>query len=126
MKGCLVKHSYRIKRRNHSAAQPWFQLRKIVQAPRIAECLVNLECRLEWHRPLYEGNRWHLMAGRVVHVAMDESIVVTDPAERMQAMRLFYNIRGTVNPLDGQQYGPNSLGLLNEVVKTFDEGQPEE
>ena len=99
---------------------------KIVQAPRIAECLVNLECRLEWHRPLYEGNRWHLMAGRVVHVAMDESIVVTDPAERMQAMTLIYNIRGTVNPLDGQQYGPNSLGLLNEVVKAFDEGQPEE
>jgi hypothetical protein len=38
---------------------------------------------------------------------------------------LMYNIRGTVNPLDGQQYGPNSLGLLSEVVKAFDEGRPE-
>jgi flavin reductase (DIM6/NTAB) family NADH-FMN oxidoreductase RutF len=99
---------------------------KIVKAPRIAECSVNLECRLDWHRPLYEGNRWRLMAGRVVHVAMDESVIVTDPTKRMQAMRLMYNIRGTVNPLDGQQYGPNSLGLLSEVVKTFDEKRPKE
>jgi hypothetical protein len=37
-------------------------------------------------------------------------------------MNLMYNIRGTVNPLDGQQYGPNSLGLLGEVVKAFGEG----
>ena len=99
---------------------------KVIQTPRIAECPVNLECRLEWHRPLYEGNRWRLMAGRVVHVAMDESAIAIDPTERMRAMSLLYNIRGTVNPLDGQQYGPNSLGLLSEVVKAFDEGQSRE
>jgi hypothetical protein len=66
------------------------------------------------------------MAGRVVHVAMDESAIVSDPAERVRAMRLMYNIRSTVNLLDGQQYGPNSLGLLGEVVKAFDEGRPKE
>jgi flavin reductase (DIM6/NTAB) family NADH-FMN oxidoreductase RutF len=99
---------------------------RTVQAPRIAECPVNLECRLEWHRPLYEGNRWRLVVGRVLHVAMDESVMVTDPQERMQAMRLMYNVRGTVNPLDGQFYGPNTLGLLNGVVKVFDPGQSQE
>ena len=51
--------------------------------------------------------------------------MVVDPAERMQAMGLMYNVRGTVNPPDGQQYGPNTLGLLSEVVKIFtDEGHP--
>jgi flavin reductase (DIM6/NTAB) family NADH-FMN oxidoreductase RutF len=96
-----------------------------VQAPRIAECLVNLECRLEWHRPLYEDSRWHLLVGRVSHVVVDESAMVIDPAERMQALSLMYNVRGTVNPLDGQQYGPNTLGLLGKVVKIFsDEGRP--
>jgi len=99
---------------------------QMVQAPRIVECPINLECRLEWHRPLYEGNRWRLLAGRVVHVAMDAAATVPDPMERMQAMKLMYNIRGTVNPLDGQQYGPNSLGLLSEVIKAFDAGQPKE
>jgi hypothetical protein len=51
--------------------------------------------------------------------------VAPDPGERVQAMCLMYNVRGTVNPLDGQQYGPNTLGLLGEVVKIFsDEGHP--
>ena len=47
-----------------------------------------------------------------------------DPEERLKALRLMYNVRCTVNPLNGEQYGPNSLGLLSEVVKIFtDEGQ---
>jgi len=93
---------------------------KRVQAPRIAECTISLECRLEWHRPLYEGSSWVLVAGKVVHVAVDETVMATDPAERMQAMRLIYNIRGLINPISGEANGYNSLGLLNEVVKAFD------
>jgi flavin reductase (DIM6/NTAB) family NADH-FMN oxidoreductase RutF len=97
---------------------------KAVQAPRIAECAVNLECRLEWRRPLYENSHWHLFAGRVLHVAMDEAVMAPDPVERIQAMGLMYNVRSTVNPLNGEQYGPNTMGLL-EVIKIFtDEGHP--
>jgi len=98
-----------------------------VKAPRIAECPISLECRLEWHRPLYEGSGLHLFVGRVLHLAMDEAIMVPDPVDRMQTMGLMYNVRSTVNPLNGEQYGPNSLGLLNKVEKIFtDEGQPVE
>jgi len=97
----------------------------VVQAPRIAECLLNLECRLEWHRPLYEGSIWHLFTGRVQHVAVDEAAMATDPDERLRKLVLMYNVRGTTNPLTGEQYGPNSLGLLSQAVKIFtDEGKP--
>lgn len=97
---------------------------RFVQAPRIAECPVNLECRLEWHRPLCEESRWHLFTGRVLHLAMDEAMMVPDPVERMRAMALMYNVRSTINPLTGEQYGPNTLGLLSKVEKIFpDEGQ---
>jgi flavin reductase (DIM6/NTAB) family NADH-FMN oxidoreductase RutF len=95
---------------------------QVIQAPRIAECPISVECRLEWHRPLYEGNQWYLMAGRIVHVAMDEKALARDPAERMRNIRLMYNIRGTINPVSGEIYGPNSLGLLSEVFKAFDAG----
>jgi flavin reductase (DIM6/NTAB) family NADH-FMN oxidoreductase RutF len=98
---------------------------RTVRAPRIAECLVNLECRLEWHRPLYENSRWHVLVGRVLHVAVAETAMVPNPVERMKVMGLMYNVRSTVNPLDGQQYGPNTLGLLSQVVEIFTaEGQP--
>jgi flavin reductase (DIM6/NTAB) family NADH-FMN oxidoreductase RutF len=90
---------------------------KIVQAPRIAECSVNLECRLAWHRPLYEGSPWHLLAGRVLHLAVDDAVMVPDPVERLRAMGLMYNVRSMVNPLTGEQFGPNTLGLLSRVEK---------
>lgn len=95
------------------------ELSKKVQAPRIAECLVNLECRLEWHRPLYENSPWHLFAGRVLHLALDESVMVPNPAERMRTMSLMYNIRSTVHPMTGEQYGPNTFGLLSRVEDIF-------
>ena len=94
---------------------------QVIQAPRIAECSVNLECRLEWHRPLYESSRWHLFTGRVLHVAMEEAMMVADPVERMRLMGLMYNVRSTVNPLTGEQYGPNTIGLLCKAEKIFTE-----
>jgi len=95
------------------------ELPKSVQAPRIAECLINLECRLEWHHPLYEKSHWHLFAGRVIHLAVDEAVMVPDPDERMRIMELMYNIRSTVHPLTGEQYVLNTLGLLSKVEDIF-------
>ena len=68
----------------------------------------------------------HLFTGRVLHLAMDEAVMVPDPVARMRAMGLMYNVRSTVDPLTGEQYGPNSLGLLNQVVKIVGEAQPRE
>ena len=90
-----------------------------VRAPRIAECPVTLECRLEWHHPLYENSPWHLLTGRVTHLAVDEAVMVPDPVERLRRMGLMYNVRSTVHPLTGEQYGPNTLGLLSRVEKIF-------
>jgi flavin reductase (DIM6/NTAB) family NADH-FMN oxidoreductase RutF len=95
------------------------ELAKTVQAPRIAECAINLECRLEWHHPLYENSRWHLFAGGVSHLAIDESVMVPIPLERVRTMELMYNVRSTVHPLSGEQYGPNTLGLLSRVEDIF-------
>ncbi len=92
---------------------------RTVRAPRIAECTLNLVCRLEWQRPLYEASRWHLFAGRVTHLAMDDSVMVPDPVERLRRLELMYNIRSTVHPLTGEQYGPNTLGLLSRVEDIF-------
>ncbi len=98
------------------------EVAKTVQAPRIAECSVTLECRLEWHHPLYEVSPWHLFAGRVLHLAMEEAMTVPDPVERMRTMGLMYNVRSTVNPMTGEQYGPNTVGLLSRVEKIAPDG----
>ena len=46
---------------------------------------------------------------------------MSTPEERIKKMQLMYNIRSTVNPLTGEQYGPNTVGLLNEVVRITSE-----
>ncbi len=92
-----------------------------VQAPRVAERAINLECKLDWHRPLYEDSQWHLFVGHVLHVAMDETAMAVDPDQHLQALGLMYNVRGTVNPLSGEYYGPNTLGVLDQVIRIFPE-----
>jgi flavin reductase (DIM6/NTAB) family NADH-FMN oxidoreductase RutF len=94
---------------------------RTVQAPRIAECALNLECKLAWHCPLYEDSQWHLFVGRVLHVAMDEAAMAVDPDQRVETLGLMYNVRGTVNPLNGDYYGPNTLGVLGQVIRIFPE-----
>jgi flavin reductase (DIM6/NTAB) family NADH-FMN oxidoreductase RutF len=94
---------------------------QIVKAPRIAECPLSLECHLEWHHPLYPASPWHLFAGRVVHLALDETIRVPDPVERLRRMGTMYNVRSTLDPLTGEQYGPNTLGLLSRIEKFIPE-----
>ena len=87
---------------------------RVIQAPRIAECLINLECKLEWHRPLFEDSKWRVFTGRVVHVAMDEQVFELDSQKRMQTLSTMYNLRSTLNPLTGEA-GPSSLPVIGNT-----------
>jgi len=89
------------------------ELPRLIQTPRIAECPINLECKLEWGRPLFQDSNWHVFAGKVVHLAMDDAVFELDPQTRMQTLRTMYNLRSTLNPLTGET-GPNSLPALGE------------
>jgi flavin reductase (DIM6/NTAB) family NADH-FMN oxidoreductase RutF len=84
---------------------------QVIASPRIAECPVSMECRLEWHHPLAEVSRWHVFAGRIVHAAIDDAVLSTDPGARLQAMNTMYNVRSTLDPLTGETQ-PGTLGIL--------------
>jgi flavin reductase (DIM6/NTAB) family NADH-FMN oxidoreductase RutF len=88
-----------------------------VAAPRIAECFFNLECRLEWTRAIVPGSAWQVLLGRILHAAVDEEMMVPEPEARAARMQLMYNMRSNINPLTGEFYGPNTLGLLNRIIK---------
>lgn len=47
--------------------------------------------------------------------------------ERMRIMGLMFNVRGTVHPMAGEQYSPNTLGSLSRVVDVFGkQGHPKD
>jgi len=71
---------------------------------------VNIECKLEWHKLLFEGGRQRVFVGKVVHLAMDERVCVVDPHERLIMLNTMFNMRSTLNPLTGES-GPGGLGI---------------
>lgn len=84
---------------------------QVVDAPRIAECLINLECELEWEWPLSAESEWHVFAGRVVHLALNVAAFELDPERRMQTLSTMYNLRSTLDPLTGEA-GPCSFPVI--------------
>jgi hypothetical protein len=63
---------------------------------------------------LYEGSSWVLVARKVVHLAMDETVMGTHPAERMRAMRLMFNMRGLIND---DHYQSASLQKVSQPIR---------
>jgi len=57
------------------------------------------------------------MMAAVVHVAVDEAVMVPEPEERARRMGLMYNMRSNVHALTGEYYGPNTLALVDRIVK---------
>ena len=74
---------------------------QVVDSPRIRECFLNLECKLRWHRPLHDGSVWHVFAGEVVHVAIDDNHLESNG--RYGAKGFVCNIHAPLNPKTGEQ-----------------------
>ena len=89
---------------------------KIIRVPAITESTVALECVLAWERPLADGSLWSLLCGEIAQIAIDDAVLAIEPEKRVAAMSLLYNIRGTVNPLTGDYHGPNTFGLLGDII----------
>jgi len=89
---------------------------RVIKAPAVSESTVALECTLKWEQSLVDGSHWRLLCGEIVQIAIDDAVLTVAPEKRIAAMNLLYNIRGTVNPLNGDYHGPNTFGLLGQVI----------
>ena len=74
---------------------------KTVNAPRISECFLNLECTLDWDRPLHENSHWHIFAGKVKHIAINENCL--DDYKRYGKNGFITNLHSPLNPTTGKQ-----------------------
>ena len=87
---------------------------KMVNAPRINECFVNLECRLGWHKPLHKGSLWYIFAGKVVHVAVSGEHVKANSNGRYGDKGYIYNIHSPIDPSTGEQE-PAKVGKIEPM-----------
>lgn len=81
---------------------------RVVNAPRIAECPLSLECRCLWEREPEPGAPSVVLCLKVLHVAMDPGL------DRCGPEGCLYNIRSRGDPETGERRPP-MLGVLTEL-----------
>lgn len=82
-----------------------------VNAPRIRECFLNLECELAWEKELDPGSDIVVMCARVVGLAMEEKHYRTENPGRYGETGYLYNIHSPTDPDSGVRFG-SALGTV--------------
>lgn len=83
----------------------------MVNAPRIKECFLNLECEYVWEKEITEGNDHVVMCVKVVNVCMDEEYFDEEKKGRYGETGYLYNIHSPRNPETGKG-GEDCVGIL--------------
>lgn len=78
---------------------------KLVDAPRIAECFLNIECELLWEKEHFEGCRDVIVCLRAKHIAMDSDYYNEDKKGRYGKTGYIYNIHSPMNAETGENFG---------------------
>lgn len=77
---------------------------RTVNAPRIKECFLNIECELLWEKEHFEGSRDVTVALKTKHVAMDDDYFDENKRGRYGKTGYIYNIHSPRNPETGEVY----------------------
>ena len=86
-----------------------------VNAPRVKECFLNVECELLWEHELVPGGQTVTIALKAVQIAMDSDRYDESKLGRYGKTGYIYNVDSRQNPDTGEVY-PECLGVL-EIEK---------
>jgi len=86
---------------------------KMVNAPKIKECFLNLECKYLWEKELMEGHNV-VMCVKVVNVSMDNEYYDEKIKGRYGKTGYIYNIHNPINPETGIMEG-DSIGIIEKI-----------
>jgi flavin reductase (DIM6/NTAB) family NADH-FMN oxidoreductase RutF len=86
-----------------------------IQAPRIRECGLHLECRVIWEREIPPSNKV-VIAGRVEYVTLEEALLSTDYREKLRAFDTHLCYTKQINPLAGEMSGVGGEGRLDPAL----------
>lgn len=92
---------------------------KKVNAPRIKECFLNLECEYMWEKELVPGGDHVVICVKVVNVCMDEAHYNAQKKGRYDSTGYLYNIHSPMNPDTGKKE-ETYVGIIQKYA-TYDE-----
>jgi len=85
----------------------------VVNAPRIKECFLNIECEYLWEHPLTEGSSEVAVGLRAVSVCMDSEHYDHEKLGRYGKTGYIFQVDQPTNPETGETQ-PFNLGILQE------------
>ena len=86
-----------------------------VNAPRIKECFLALECEYAWERELVEGSTHTLMCLRVTNICMDEDHLDEAKLGRYGKTGYLYNVHHPLNPETYRGKGHDYVAVLEKI-----------
>lgn len=84
-----------------------------VDAPRIKDCFLNIECEYLWEHEHFEGSSDVTVALRATHISMDTSYCDESKKGRYGKTGYMYNIHSPRNPETGEVL-PDCFGALEK------------
>lgn len=86
-----------------------------VNAPRIKECFLNLECQYLWERELFPGSYNVVVCVKIVNICMDEEHYDPQEKGRYGETGYLYNIHSPRNPETGEAE-ETCVGILQKYA----------
>lgn len=87
-----------------------------VNAPKVKECFLNLECEYHWEKELFKGANHVVMCAVVKNVCID-SCLFDETSGRYSEKGYIYNIHYPINPETGKG-GYDCIATLKELKET--------
>lgn len=87
-----------------------------VNAPKIKECFLNLECKFLWEKELYEGSNHIVMCVTIKNICID-SCLFDEETGRYSEKGYIYNVHYPVNPETGEG-GYDCLATLKKIISS--------
>ena len=84
-----------------------------VEAPRIKECFLNIECEFLWERELLEGSGSFIVALKAVHICMDDERYNEAKSGRYGKSGYLYQIHCPMDPETGA-VAPVGPGVIEQ------------
>ena len=88
----------------------------IVNAPRIAECFLNIECEFLWERQNFENSNNTVIALKAVHFSMDSDRYDEKILGRYGETGYIFNLNSPSNPETGET-GQDALGVVTPLAE---------
>ena len=86
-----------------------------INAPRIGECGLHLECKVIWEKRIPRSNKI-IIASQIVYITMEESVLNIDYREKLKAFNTHLCYTKQINPLAGEMSMVGGEGKLDPLL----------